>query len=231
MIPRHSTISALRCSRKNATRRPWRIASKRLPSSPTTLRRSAIAAPSCWLLGRYAEALASIDRALALKPDFVEALINRGNTLQALGRHAEAIEPIAVRRASNRVTRMRCTTKASPTCVSAISRPAGSNTNVDGRERTPPSSGRSRARKWLGAEAIQGKRLLLWAEQGLGDTIQFCRYAPILARKGIEVCLEVPLPLKALMGTLEGVTAVITETDSPPAHRLPLPVCSACRWP
>lgn len=177
-------------------------------------------------LGRNTEALASIDQGLTLKPDSVEALINRGNTLQSLGRHAEAIE--SYRRA----------TAIAPGYPGALYNESLAHlclgdfesgweqyesrwTREDAPEQ-PPFKGE----KWLGAKPIQGKRLLLWTEQGLGDTIQFCRYAPILARKGIEVVLDVPSPLEALLGTLEGVTVIAGQTGLPPAHDYHCPLLS-----
>ena len=48
---------------------------------------------------------------------------------------------------------------------------------------------------WLGADDIAGKTILLHAEQGYGDTIQFCRYVPLVAARGARVILEVPKPL------------------------------------
>ncbi len=47
---------------------------------------------------------------------------------------------------------------------------------------------------WLGEQSLQGKTILLYAEQGLGDTIQFCRYAILVARLGATVILEVQAP-------------------------------------
>lgn len=48
---------------------------------------------------------------------------------------------------------------------------------------------------WLGEEPIAGKRILLYAEQGLGDTLQFVRYAQLVADLGASVVLEVPKDL------------------------------------
>ena len=52
---------------------------------------------------------------------------------------------------------------------------------------------------WLGDVPLAGKTILLHAEQGLGDTVQFARYAPALARDGAKVILEVPAELKTLL--------------------------------
>ena len=61
-------------------------------------------------------------------------------------------------------------------------------------------------------------RLLLRAEQGLGDTIQFVRYVPMVASLGVEVILEVARPLIPLLSNLPGVHTIIATGDEPPAH-------------
>ncbi|MGD0960812.1 MAG: tetratricopeptide repeat protein [Methylomonas sp.] len=56
---------------------------------------------------------------------------------------------------------------------------------------------------------LTNKTLFLYAEQGLGDTLQFCRYAKLLAAQGAAVILEVPSPLVALISTLDSSIKVI----------------------
>jgi hypothetical protein len=55
--------------------------------------------------------------------------------------------------------------------------------------------------RWKG-ESLEGRRILLHAEQGLGDTIQFCRYATMVAARGGEIILQVQAPVERLMGSL-----------------------------
>lgn len=55
---------------------------------------------------------------------------------------------------------------------------------------------------WRKGEAVVGRRIALFAEQGAGDTIQFCRYAPLLARMGARVHLVVPPVLAELVATV-----------------------------
>jgi tetratricopeptide (TPR) repeat protein len=65
--------------------------------------------------------------------------------------------------------------------------------------------------RWQG-EALKGQRVLLHAEQGLGDTIQFCRYATLVAARGGTAILQVREPVKRLVGSLAAVRAGQVET-------------------
>ena len=58
---------------------------------------------------------------------------------------------------------------------------------------------------WLGREDLSGRTILLHAEQGLGDTLQFCRYAPMVAALGATVILEVQPGLERLLACLDGI--------------------------
>jgi tetratricopeptide (TPR) repeat protein len=69
---------------------------------------------------------------------------------------------------------------------------------------------------WNGEAAIAGRTILLRAEQGLGDTLQFCRYASLLADQGARVVLEVQRPLVRLLSSLRGVAAVVGIGDPLP---------------
>src|SRR6185295_6167351 len=63
---------------------------------------------------------------------------------------------------------------------------------------------------WLGQESLVGKTILLHSEQGLGDTLQFVRYAPLVAQLGARVLLLVEPPLKKLLAGVDGVSEVYT---------------------
>jgi len=79
---------------------------------------------------------------------------------------------------------------------------------------------------WLGKEPVSDQTILLHSEQGLGDSIQFCRYVPLLAARGAKVILEVPDSLIALMSTLEGNPQVISRGSTPPPFNLHCPLMS-----
>ena len=79
---------------------------------------------------------------------------------------------------------------------------------------------------WLGQESIAGKRLLLQSEAGLGDTIQFCRYAIACAALGATVILEVQPALVDLLNSLEGVSRVIPKGSPLPTFDYHCPLMS-----
>ena len=67
--------------------------------------------------------------------------------------------------------------------------------------------------RWQGGP-LSGKTILVYAEQGLGDTIQFCRYLPLLVERGAQVLFECHRPLKRLMQTLgNGITVSAFEEE------------------
>jgi len=79
---------------------------------------------------------------------------------------------------------------------------------------------------WLGEFPPVRKTVLLHAEQGLGDTIQFARYVPLVAAAGARVVLEVPPALTRLMATLDGAAAIVPHGEAPPPFDLHCPLGS-----
>ena len=79
--------------------------------------------------------------------------------------------------------------------------------------------------QWRG-EAVDGRTLLIHAEQGFGDAIQFCRYAPLARDRGLTVVLEVPLELVRLMQSLDGVDQVLARGEPLPRFDLHCPMLS-----
>jgi Flp pilus assembly protein TadD len=79
---------------------------------------------------------------------------------------------------------------------------------------------------WLGETDISGKRLLVHSEGGLGDTLQFCRYASLLAARGAVVYLEVQAPLRELLADLDGVSRLLVKGEAVPPFDLHCPLMS-----
>jgi tetratricopeptide (TPR) repeat protein len=160
--------------------------------------------------GRFEEALAVFLEAEAL--GHCAAASNRGNSLLDLGRMDEAL-------------------RAHELAVERDSECAGTHYNLaltrlrlgDWRQGWRGYEARWRFRevhraprvfaqpRWQG-EALDGRRILLHAEQGLGDTIQFCRYATLVEARGGVVLLQVQPPVERLMQSLAAVRAGLAET-------------------
>lgn len=79
---------------------------------------------------------------------------------------------------------------------------------------------------WLGGTPIAGRTILLTPEQGLGDIIQFARFAPLVTAKGGRVIFEVFTPLKRLLGNMAGVESVIGSGEPLPSFDIHCPLLS-----
>ena len=79
---------------------------------------------------------------------------------------------------------------------------------------------------WLGLDSLKEKTILLHSEQGLGDTIQFCRYAKSVSQLGARVILEVPKALVSLFQSLEGISELISKGTELPAFDFHCPLLS-----
>jgi tetratricopeptide (TPR) repeat protein len=67
--------------------------------------------------------------------------------------------------------------------------------------------------RWTGESPLAGRRILLWSEQGIGDTLQFCRYVPVVRSLGGEVVLQVQAAVKPVLAGLEAVAAIFADDE------------------
>lgn len=177
--------------------------------------------------GDYAGALACYDRAIALRPHDAMAYSNRSAALKHLHRFEEALH----------------------SCERAVALAPGFAFGQWNRglvrlllgdlkagfadyhsrwktDRFQPIRRQFVQPLWLGEPAIHGATVLLHTEQGLGDTIQFARYADVLARRGARVVMEVEPALFDLFRTLPGVHQLLRQRDALPAFDLYCPLMS-----
>ena len=184
-------------------------------------------ASALYRLRRLEEAAASCDAALALRPDFAEAHDSRGVALSELGRLDEAVASLEQALALKPDYAEAHHDLAM--CRLALGDYVAGWAEYEWRWKTRQLARQVRAFEaplWLGREDIRGRTILLHAEQGLGDTLQFCRYAPLVAALGARVVLEVQPGVKRLLSRLEGVEAVVARGEPLPAYDLQTPLMS-----
>jgi tetratricopeptide (TPR) repeat protein len=79
--------------------------------------------------------------------------------------------------------------------------------------------------RWTG-QPLLGETVLIHAEQGYGDSLQFARYLPMVAERGAKVIVECPRPLMSLLATVAGVVEVFEYGTDAPNHDYQIPMMS-----
>jgi len=177
-------------------------------------------------LGRAPEAIIAFDRALALVPRHVGAWYNRGLALQSLNRHREAIE--SFRKVREIAPDHGDAGYAEAASLLTLGDYRAGFEAYEWRWKRGGMPARSRMRQplWRGDRPLAGRTILLQAEQGLGDTIQFARYVPELARSGAKVVLDVQPELTDLLSGLDGASAVVARGGALPPYDFHCPLAS-----
>jgi Tfp pilus assembly protein PilF len=181
-------------------------------------------------LRQFADASDSFARAIELAPGLDIAHANLGNALYHLGQFAEAES--SYRRAlefdpSNGLTRWNL-----GLCRLLRGDLPGAWGDYEARwlqRESPNFSPREFFDKpaWRGEPKLRGSTLLLHSEQGLGDTLQFCRYVPWVAQLGARTILEVQPSLHRLLErAFEPSTVVVPRGERLPAFDLHCPLMS-----
>ena len=182
--------------------------------------------------GRLHEAVDCYDRALALDPLYGQAANNRGNALWDLG-YAEP------QRRDAGLASYELAIALKPEYEEAYWNKAlallQTGDYMQGwklyewrwkRQAFAPIVRAFDCPLWLGQESLSNKTIVLHGEQGLGDSIQFCRYAALVQKLGAHVVLEVDASLIALLGSLQGPQQVVTRGASLPQADFHCPLLS-----
>jgi tetratricopeptide (TPR) repeat protein len=179
---------------------------------------------------REEEAIAAYRRALALKPDHAGAWSNLGLTLQSLNdidgaidayRRALALNPGLVHARWNLALAL------------LVDRRFDEGWRAYEARLELPELGKHRHRypgaRWEGA-SLEGKTLLLYPEQGLGDALQFARYATIAAAHGARCLIRCSQSLRQLLASVPGVAGVSGDGEPLPSYDVHSPLLSLPRF-
>lgn len=167
-------------------------------------------------LGRPEMSVDAYDRAIAIDPASSSSHSKRGVALYELGRRLEAKEAFA-----RAISLDRSNAEAyfnAALCHLAAGEYAEGWRLYEWRKRLarPVGSPQRMVPTWTGAQPLEGRSVYVHAEQGLGDTLQFCRYALALAQRGARVVLAVQRPLVRLVSTIGGEIQVIDRDEPVP---------------
>ena len=179
-------------------------------------------------LGRDEEALPWFEKALALRPDYVTALTNKAHSLAQMLRIDEA------------VTIYENVRRTDPDYADAelnLSHLHLMTGNFEAGWAGLEARWKTRFRPifypsfsqpmWRGEADIQGKTILVYMDEGIGDAIQVARYVPMLSARGARVILVVADIIYPLLSTLPDVPECLPKSvQSMPAFDLHCPMMS-----
>ncbi|UFZ02301.1 tetratricopeptide repeat protein [Bradyrhizobium ontarionense] len=179
-------------------------------------------------LGRHGEAVAVFDRAIAIRPQTAEFHNHRGTSLAELHRFEEAfasfdravaLKPdLADAHWNAALFRLMTGDFARGWAAREWGRKCRAVGFVERSFDVP---------LWLADAPLAGKAILLHSDEGLGDTIQFARYATMVAAEGARVMLEVDAVLQPLLAGIDGVAQCLARgSDATPAIDYHCPLSS-----
>ena len=192
--------------------------------------------PEPWInLGRIlngknldSEAISCYENALSIKPNFSQSLINLGFSYSRLGKTELAIKAYESAAQNNPTLSSGALWNTGLIYLASGKFLKGwelyeSRWGMDEFQLQKINTSSPRLRD---LNLIEGKKILVYAEQGLGDSIQFCRYLKDLENLGAEVIFLVQKPLLKLFQNLSGVSKLTTIESILPAHDFQIPLLS-----
>lgn len=173
-------------------------------------------------LRRPAEALAAYDRSLALKPNQVDVHNSRGVVLQEMTRLDEALASFERAIALKPDYAKAHLNKAYVLLLKGELAKGWELLEWRFTQFKSPFA----APHWKGEESLEGKTILVHADEGIGDAIMFSRYVKSLSDLGAKVVLELQKPIASLLQGQDGVGQVIARGEPRPDFDYHLPMLS-----
>ena len=180
-------------------------------------------------LGFTELALQSYDRAIEIRPDYIKAHYNRGNVYKSLNHRDGAVSSYDRCLALDASHADAHFNKALVHLAHGEFEEGWIEHEWRWKNSDAPAAHQVKGFNrplWLGHQSLAGKTILLHSEQGLGDTIHFCRYASLVADRGANVVLLVPRALARLLDTLDGVAQLVADGDPLPEFDYHCPLMS-----
>ena len=197
-----------------------------VPAEPEFKNNLGLAYAAC---DRERDAIAAYRAALTLKPDHAVAWNNLGLALQSIN---EVDSAIAAFRRACEITPTFAQARWNLSLALLLEGKFAEGWREYDWRLSLPELGKDRHRyagpPWDGTE-ISGKTLLLYAEQGLGDAVQFVRYASVVARLGARVLVHAPDALCGLFASVPDVAEVLSVSAEPPRYDAHLALMSLPR--
>lgn len=162
---------------------------------------------------RLEESLICYDKAIELNPSYVEAYSNKGNALELLLRHPEAMECFDAATAINPQFIDAYWHKALGQLSSGNYEMGWQNYEARWFKNHASKLQYGNIPRLEALQNILGKKILIWAEQGLGDTLQFCRYIKSLVGLGASVTFMVQKPLIQILGSMGEYCDLVDKID------------------
>jgi tetratricopeptide (TPR) repeat protein len=172
---------------------------------------------------RPEEALAAYRRALELDPDSAEAHNNLG---QVLGEYGEFAAARAEFEEAARLDPGNASVRNNRGMVALLCGDfVGGWSDYEARWRLPDAKPRPAGPDWQG-EQLEGRTILLYTEQGLGDTLQFVRYVPLVKARGGRIVLRCARRMISILSTCEGIDDFSSEDEPFPRFDVSAPLVS-----
>ena len=180
-----------------------------------------------WYKGRFDEAADSYRRAIELMPEMAEAHNNLGNVLRDQGRFDEALTSY---RQAEELKPNYCDPHWNQSLVWLVQGDFERGwAEYEWRWQLKNFKRRPCPQPLWDGSSLEGRTILLAAEQGLGDTLQFIRYAPLVRQRGATVLAEVQKPLRQLLAGLAGVDRLLVQGEATPDFETYAPLLSLPR--